>query len=116
MTFDAFDLALDQTISFSDTDDYATTTPSVAAVAHRPVFRVHNRPSQHVRFLDQVVRQYRVLPDLATLRVHAGQWLANDEPSLTGAAFEAKTKTLAAYGHSFGRTYHGFTTHDEAPS
>lgn len=99
-------LTLDtQTIGFTDTNDYATASPSTPA----PVFRFSNAPSQFVRFVDDVVRRYSVIPDLTMLRFRAVEWLAGDEPDLSGEAADLKAKTLAAYGHSFARTYQEFT-------
>ncbi|PJO21645.1 hypothetical protein [Burkholderia glumae] len=97
--------ALDQCIGFSNTDDYDTTPPTKPA----PVFRYSTQPSQLVRFVDDIVRRSAVLPDLATLRSQAVEWLAGDEPDLPAEAADLKAKTLAAYGHSFAKTYEGFT-------
>ncbi|WP_176322305.1 hypothetical protein [Burkholderia vietnamiensis] len=96
--------ALDQCIGFSDTDDYDTTPAKPA-----PVFRYSNQPSQLVRFVDDIVRRCTTLPDLVTLRGRAVEWLINDEPGLTAEAAEMKARTLAAYGHSFAKTYAQFT-------
>ncbi|MGU7813664.1 hypothetical protein [Burkholderia sp. AW49-1] len=97
-------IAFDQCIGFSDTDDYDTSPAKPA-----PVFRYSTQPSQLVRFVDDIVRRFNVLPDLATLRIRAVEWLTNDEPDLPAEAVDLKAKTLAAYGHSFAKTYAEFT-------
>lgn len=97
--------ATDQCIGFSDTNDYDTAPPTPPA----PVFRYSTQPSQLVRFVDDIVRRCTTLPDLATLRTRAVEWLINDEPDLSAEAADLKARTLAAYGHSFAKTYSEFT-------
>ncbi|MFM0593987.1 hypothetical protein [Paraburkholderia dilworthii] len=97
-------------IGLADTDDYAT----IDAPA-QPVFRFSSERSQLVRFIDETVRRYTIVPDLTLLRFRAIEWLAGDEPGLDPAAAELKAKTLAAYGHAFAKTYQGFTQGAAAP-
>ncbi|KVS42091.1 hypothetical protein WK35_25420 [Burkholderia vietnamiensis] len=106
MTFDAFDLALDQTMSFSDTSDFETTTPSVAALAPQPVRS--NAPSQFARFIDEEIRYGSVAPDVRILKDRCKTWLRNDEPGISETRLESKACGLMSFTRAFVAGYTAF--------
>lgn len=101
-----FDLALDQTIGFSDTDDYATTTPSVAVRPHHVVRS--NAPSQFARFIDEEIRYGSVAPDMRILKDRCKTWLRNDEPGISETWLESKACGLVSFTRAFVAGYTGF--------
>lgn len=103
MTFDAFDLAIDQTIGNADRDNVLTPD----AVRPQPAVR-SNAPSQYARFIDEEIRYGSIAPDMRILKDRCKTWLRNDEPGISETWLESKACGLVSFTRAFVAGYTGF--------